>query len=311
MATLPLRRAAAPAQQYVPFLRLSDYSSGGMIPDGDYLIPDFSVVNFTPTKRDGTVAGPMRLSVRVTFDPPNGAQTQEDRREQHYSMGTNAHLLFQPVPTYGKRLIPVENATAGGFYDMSNWHLFLKSLYDSGMPEDFAVDDLTTLDGIVVHIKNVKEPEERKGFRTQNTGEVQADQKDRKIPIVTDILLAPWLAAGATRPSFPVPTQPSPAVRAALPLRGTVTAATIPVPPVSNNGAVDNETAVATAILSLFEKNPNGCSKLALQTGTFRALVGNPNQQQIMTTYFSDEATLSSLLNQMGYKLAAGKVELL
>ena len=330
MATTPLRRAAAPAAQYVPFLRLTDYSAGGIIPDGVYLIPDFSVVMFQPVKKDGVIAGPMRLSVRVTFDPPNGATSQEERREQHYSMGTKAHLSFQPDPASGKRLLPVENATGGQLYELSNWHMFISSLYQAGMPENYAVDDLSALDGIVVHIKGVPEPESRKDLQTQNTGEVApAERKPQKIPVVIEVLAAPWLVPAAVtngiplaaRPVAPAPVAPPaplgrPAlpVRAAAPVQATLPLAPVaagpPAPPVAAAPAatpVDNEEAVAGAILNVIAQNPNGLNKLTLQTSVFRLRASNTNRQTIMTVYFSDDANLGGLLNQMGYQLTATK----
>src|SRR5579859_6037364 len=125
----PLKRVtnAAPV---ISFLRLEDYSQGGGLPDGDYLWSNLQFVMFQPTKKDGTVVGPSRLSVQITMEPPAGTTTEEEKRIQNYSMGTNAHLTYQPDTT-GKSLALVPGGPAAPLYENTNWYYLLKSLYDT------------------------------------------------------------------------------------------------------------------------------------------------------------------------------------
>lgn len=310
MATPPLRRAAN-VQTYVPFLRLETYSTGGGIPDGDYLWVDLSVLMHTPTKKDGTVVGAPRLAVRVTMDPPNGAQTVEERREQTYSMGTKAHLTYQPDPETAKRIIPIPGAPAASIYEGSNFNLLLKSLYDSGMPQDYAMDDLRSLEGILVHITSIDEPVERAGFRTQNQTEVQdAPKKPSKIPVVSQVIKAPWL--GNMAAAAPVPLT-KPAVPHAVTPISNVAASVVPVngtpAPAAGQPILDEESAAVQAIMEILDASPgNKTSKLNLQTGAFRILKSHPGKQSIMNTYFANNDNLAALLSQLGYGINAGAI---
>ncbi len=303
MATPPLRRVAN-VQTYVPFLRLDTYTTGAGLPDGDYLWVDLSVLMHTPTKKDGTVVGPPKLAVRVTMDPPNGAQTVEERKDHVYGMGTKAHLAFQPDPETAKRIIPIPGAPAANIYESSNFHLLLKSLYDSGMPADYVLDDLRALEGITVHIHNIDEPAERAGFKTQNQTEVQdAPRKPNKIPVVSQIIKAPWLGnMAAPKPVAPVAhvslAAPAPV---ALPVNGA--------PVVSTEPAMDDESTVVQTIITLLDAAPNkSTNKLSLQTGAFRILKAHPNCQAMMNTYFSNNDNLTALLSQLGFGMDKGVI---
>lgn len=291
--------------QKVSFLSQGDYTKGGGLADGDYLWSSLDILMFQPTKQDGTVVGPSKLAVRIVMEPPAGAQNDDEKHIQHYSMGTNAHLTYQPDPETGKGLVLVPGGPAANLYESTNWYILLKSLFDCGMPEDIG-DDLSALEGIVVHITSVDEPKERKGFRT-STSEVQPEQKERKIPVVMEIKSAPWMDAPQLAPAKVGPKVVAPASKAAPISKANGKVAPAPAP--TTDGG-DNRTAVLNAAASFLETNPNGAKKAALRMACFRVLNDNPARQDIMNEYFSDDATLGGVLAEIGFKVEGDTVAL-
>lgn len=299
--------------QKVSFLSPKDYSKGGGTPDGDYLWSALDFVQFQPQKKDGTIVGPSKLAIRIQMDPVNGYQEGEEPRPPvHYSLGSSAHLTYQPDPETGKGLVLVPGGPAAPLYESTNAYILMKSLWDSGMPEDLG-DDLTLLEGIVVHITSIPEPEERKGFRT-STSEVQPEQKERKIPVVMEIKSAPWME-GATPTPVKVATKPAPVTKPQTLAERVASAA--PKPKVNGKPATppppaddDNKTAVTNAVASFLETNPNGVKKAALRMACFRVLADNPARQDIMTEFFSDDEALGGVLGEIGYKVEGDTIAL-
>jgi hypothetical protein len=254
---------------------------------------------FQPTKADGTVVGPARLSIKLDLEPPNGAQNPEEKRSQYYSLGTSAHLSFSPDPETGKRLVLVPNGPSPEYRESTNAHMLIKSLWDTGMPQDFLVDsDLTALEGIITHMRGMPEPEERKAFAS-STSEVQMGQPDRKIPVVMEVKVAPWLQLRAIIPANAAISRLVPAATPAKKVNGPATPNTAPALTVAD---MDLESLASETIAHVIEDaGGQGMKKMTLRTGCFKALGDHPQKRQILDTYLDNEENLAALLNTMGF----------
>ncbi len=307
----PVRRAAAPTPSGVNFGDLGIYVAGGALPEGDYCIKDLYVQMYQAQTQAGVSRGPARLGVMITFCELADPATE---RKQFYSMGSNADKSFAANPT-GKGLVPVPGGAGTTLNESTNWAIFLKSLYDSGLPQGIFMDDLSVLDGTWVHISNVPEPEERKGYRQSQTGEAAADQTQgpKTIAVVTEIKDdgKPWEGTGGVpevqqgkvngQRVGTVATQRT--QTASVPSK----AATVTTASPSDD---DLESVALGAITGVLEKNPAGVGKLILRTSTFKALSSKPEQaQQVISTYFATDDALNGILGMLGYSLQAGQVK--
>lgn len=319
----PIKRpapAAAPEVEGINFGDIDNYAGGFTLPEGQYAL-ELDVRMHAGTKADGTPSGPQRLGVMLTAHPLAGG----DPSSQFLSMGTNAHQSFAPNPTTGKGVVPVPGGPGANPNNKTNWFLFLKSLYDCGLPKGIFTNDLTTIDGIWVQTQNIPEPEERKGFGTAKTGEADADKKDERkpglVPIVSEILDngKPWEGSGgfdfapAAPAAVPVRKGPiavassaRPAVAApkVAPKRPVAAAAPAPVVEAAAEGDEDVMTAAINGATAVLEKNPAGVSKLLMRTGTFKAVneaAGPDMAQAVIDTFFGSDDDLNTVLGQLGY----------
>ena len=312
------RKTAPPAVPAVNFGALTDYSAGGSfdLPEGDYAV-SYEARLHAYTKNDGT-RGMEMLGVMGTFYPLGGGHPID----VFLSLGKNAIRSYAPNPETGKGLIAIPGGEGKPLAGNTNWHLHLKSLYDSGMPEETFTNDLSVLDGIHVHAQSVPEPEERKSFGRAKTGEMdqQEERRDRKIAVITAILAAPWENAGGLpedlENGFAEPAAPSktvgftPKVQTAAAPKGNGKAPAKASAPVSDEDEIRK--LALSGIASVLEANPKGCAKLKLRTGTFKAIEGqNPELvQAVVDTFFgpSSDEELNGLLNELGYGLNGSTV---
>lgn len=312
----PIRKTAAPPPTAgFNFGDMSAYSSGGGIPEGDYCWTDLTVEMFQPTKLSGATVGPAKLAVKVTMVPLGGGEP----REQHYSLGTNAHQSWQPNPETGKSIVAVPGGPGTPPNASTNWAVLVKSLFDSGLPNGILQDDLSVLEGVHVHMANVPEPEERKGFRAK-TGEAGDIQAPATIAVVTEIKDngKPWEGTGG------IPNETA-AGKAngklqhsnAAPAAATRPAAsrTAPAPAQAAHAPVteDTETAAITGISSVLElpQYSKGVGKLILRTSTFKSVSSSSGQemaQKVINTFFNSDDNLNSVLNPLGYKVSGPQV---
>lgn len=297
------RAAAQAAPSGVSFGDLGFYAGGFSLPEGDYAL-EFDVRMHANTKQDGTT-GQQFLGVMMHCHPLTGGEAHE----KFLSMGGKSDQSFAPDPTTGKGLVAIPGGLGQNLSNKTNWALFLKSLYDCGLPQGIFTNDLTVLDGVHVHISNIPEPEERKSFASK-TGEVE-DSKPRGvnlIPIVTEIKEdgKPWEGSGGIPSAQPV--KRGAASKAVAPKR-----AVAPPPPQETEG--DGEevmTAAINGITEVLEKNPNGTSKLMVRTGTFKAVsaaAGAEMAQAVSDQFFGSDEALNSLLGQLGYVVAGMQVK--
>jgi hypothetical protein len=318
----PLRtKLTAPtaAVEGVNFGDLSMYVAGGGLPDGDYCCM-FTVQMYQAKKQDGSNAGPVRLGVMMDAYPLSDPKP-ESVRQQFYSMGSNADKSFAPNPATGKGLVPIAGAAGATLNHSTNWAVFLKSLYDSGLPVGVFTNDFTTIDGIWCHVQNIPEPEERKGFRQaqQAIGEGGGEQPQNKgtIAVVTEIKDdgKPWEGTGGLPDAPAVPAlatakaKVSPIAKAAT--KAPAKAAPAPAA-VAEPDSEDVQTWAITGISEALEKSPNGCPRLLLRTQTFNAVKTKASEDMasaVIDTYFTADDALSGILGELGYKLAGVQIK--
>ena len=312
---MAVRRVAPAAAQAPPppvvegvnFGDLGMYAGDFLLPKGDYCM-FFDVLMFKGEKSNFGE----RLSVRVAAYPLDNP-TEEHKKEQIYSMGSKAHLSFAPNPNTGKGLVSIPGAVGATLPPSSNWGMFLKSLYDSGLPQGTFTNDLTTIDGIWAHVEHVDEPAERAGFQSA-TGEAPRPENSgpRKIAVVTEILEGgkPWEgtggipAEGAATPAAPAaPARPAlvrpPAARPApAPARAAAPA------PAATASADDIQTAAVNGLSAVLEKNLQGLPWLQLRNQAFSAIKatnGDDMASAVTDTYFGSDDAINGLLGQLGY----------
>lgn len=319
----PRRVAPAPAVVQPPppaasglmFGDLDFYVGGFTLPEGRYAL-EFDVRMHAGTKADGTPAGPARLGIMIGAYPLTGGPASN----QFLSLGSKAHLSFAPDPNTGKGLVSVPGGPGANANNKTNWFLFLKSLYDCGLPAGIFQNDLTTIDGIWVQTQNIPEPEERKGFGAAKTGEAVEEKRGPSlIPIVTEILDGgkPWEGSGGfeglgeeAAPATPA----TPAARVAPKAPGAPIrpAAVAPAAPAAEAPAdEDTLTSAINGISAVLEANPKGCTKLLLRTGTFKAVSGSAGAEvanAVLNQFFGTDAALNSVLGSVGYVVQGGNV---
>lgn len=332
MSPVPARRAPAsqpPAVEGVNFGDLSFYTQGGGFPEGDYCLY-FETQLFQAQTAQGVSRGPARLGVMVTAH--SLTEAEEKPRTQFYSMGKNADKSYAPNAETGKGLIPVPGGPSSGPNNSTNWAIFLKSLYDAGLPQGVFTNDFTAIDGIHVHMQNTPEPEDRKAMRSA-TSEAQEEFKGSgMIAIVTEIKETgmPWEGTGgleAPAPAAAAPVRRAPAAPAQAVGRVAVAApkavakplarkAPAPPPPpveeVVEDGGVEG--VAQQAVSALLEANPKGMSRLALKTGAFKAISLDENYgpdmaTAVVDTYFVSDDALDSLIAPMGFSVQGTMVK--
>lgn len=325
MAT-PVRRAAArpaPAVQQsggsVNFLDDSFYLGGLGLPEGDYAL-EFSTAMFQPTKQNGQPSGQAFLAVMITCHPIGGGEPSE----HPLGCGRNAHKSFVPSSD-GKGFDPVAGGSSIGINDMTNWSIFRKSFRDCGAPP--ASNDLSIYDGVWVHTQNIPEPEERKAFRTSQTGEAalqaeDATQGPKVCVVVSEILKGgePWNGGGGIpvageAVATPGPHRVAPAAKAPV-TRGRVAP---PDPAPVEEAAVSDEDIASAAMSGATEhlskaQNAKGCTKLALRTGTFSAVSkaqGEDMANAVLEMYFGSDEALNTILGELGYVSLNGQIKVM
>lgn len=306
---MTFKKPTPAAVEGVNFGSLDFYVAGGGLPEGDYAL-EFNVEMFQATDNLGNNRGPARLGVQVTAYSLN--DTTADPRKQFYSMGSNADKSFAPNPETGKGLVAVPNAPAATLPQNTNWAIFLKSLYDCGLPEGVLTNDFSVLDGIHAHVASVPEPEERKGYKGSSTAEAQqAERKPGFIAIIAEIKDdgKPWEGTGGIPDgtAAPAPTKPGPrAVPARVPAKAPVKAPVKPAAAVADES--DLQTEAINAFSAVLETSPVGMAKLKMRTMVFKQ-AGQEVGQAIIETYFADDDALNSVLSVLGYVSAGGQIK--
>jgi hypothetical protein len=286
---------------------LSAYSTGGGLPEGDYIWKDCTIKMHEYTKADGTPAskGGAKLGVMITVVPMNDLGAQF---EQFYGLGSKAHESWQPNPETGKGIVPIPGGPGIAPNNMTKWAMLYKSLIDSGLPNGILQDDFSVLEGMHCHMANIPEPKEWAGYQSK-TGEAAEERKSGTIAVVTEIKDdgKPWEGTGGMPEA--APAKPAPAAKtvklAAKPIQAKPAPAPAPAPAGDDALQQVAENGISTVLL---EKNPHGCKKVALRTGTFKAVSTAPGgdatlANKVLSAYFGSDEALNSILNPLGYEV--------
>jgi hypothetical protein len=308
----PVAAAPPPVAEGPNFGDLSFYSGGFLLPEGQWAL-EFNAVMHQGTDRAGNAKGPARLGIMLNAYAIKDGQIATEAQTQFLSMGSKAHESYVPNDI-GKGLVAVPGGP-GSVTNKANWWYFLESLYNTGLPVGIFTNDLRALDGIWVTTQNIPEPEERKGFGSAATGEVQEQRFNNKMPVVTEILDGgkPWEGTGG------IPTTAAPAQPVKAKVAGSIAPKTVArvQTPVAETTSVDDEEVMTAAINGITavltaKGNENGMKKLLLRTGTFKAVntaVSPEMGQAVLNAYFQDDASLNSLLGSLGYAIVGVDVK--
>lgn len=305
----PIVRKAAPAQEGVNFGSLDMYKAGGGLPEGDYMNTHTLVMHSGFGQTTSNL--PPRLGVMIDCVSLDDAGAEP--RKQFYSLGGNADKSFAPDAT-GKMLVAVPGGPATSLNDQTNWAMYVKSLYDAGLPENLFTNDLSVIDGIHVHMANVPAPEARKSFKS-TIGEAAGLPNDQNRPqtvaIVTEIKDdgKPWEGTGGV-PVAGKKAVPKAAVKAVAgkPVAAVAKAKTQP------EGDDDAESVATSAIADMIAKYPSGGTRVQFRVGAFGAVKAKHGAEMantVITDYFGDDETLDSILNALGYQVSGDKIVLL
>src|SRR5215467_8264865 len=114
------------------------YTSGGFtLPAGEQKLT-FHFAMYQITDKSGKKIGEPALSVVMHSFSLDGSG---EGKAYAYGMGKNAHKFIIPDPDNPKKLVPVAGGS-GSLNNNTKWGLFLKSMYDCGMPRNFVTDDI-------------------------------------------------------------------------------------------------------------------------------------------------------------------------
>lgn len=306
--------AAAAASAGVNFGSLDMYVAGGGLPEGDYVWTELTVKMHQATDRTtGANKGAPRLGVMITMLPLHDPK-DENMREQFYSLGSSADKSFAPNAETGKGIVPVPGGPATTLPNSTNWAILLKSLYDCGLPEGIFLNDVSVLEGTHVHMVNIPEPEERKGFVNKAaTGEAPMEERrNSTVAVVGEIKDdgKPWEGTGGLPEAAPAPkVVAKPAVKAGVKVMPKPAAAPAPAPAGDED---EVKTAALNAMSAVIEKSPNSVSRLLLKTGTFKGVqstYGDDMAQAVMDTFFSADDVLNALLGEFGYSIQGAVIK--
>jgi hypothetical protein len=252
-----------------------------------------------------------RLGAMVSFVPLEDPR-KEAEKTQFYSFGSEAHKSFMPNPAHGKGILPIPGAPANSFNNSTNWFLFLKSLYDLGMPHGLVTNTVAPLEGTWVYIQHIDEPAERATFQS-NTAEVSAAPRTpKKIAVVGEIIQGgkPWEGGGGW-PDKPV--QAAPVNGSPSPMAPPVAAPAPPPPPAGNQG--DVRTIGMASIGDLLEAALKGGQKqvprLGLRNNTFSAVhskYGESVAAAVLAQVFDTAGALEAVVGDLGCTIQGGMI---
>lgn len=306
MAAPRQTKPVPPTEELINIGDLGIYTGGFGIPSGDYAL-QFDVCMYDFRRADGSTGGPPKLGCVVTAQPLTGAI--DSPATQFYGFGNGSEKSFAPNST-GKGIVTIPGGPGFIFNPSTNWAIFLKSLYDSGLPKGIFTGDCSVLDGMWVHTAQIDEPEERKAFANKMS-EAQVEKRDRKISVVTEIKDngKPWEGTGG------MPSGAAVAAKAAAP---RVNGQTAPMPqqpkPADGPDSADIQIAAQNGASKVLGTNANinGMLYLPFRTGTFTAvkeLHGDDMAQAVQNTYFKDDTAVNNLLGLLGYKKAGVEIK--
>lgn len=318
----------APQTTEINFGSLGFYSGASIIPPGRYCLQFNTCMN---SGKQGNQKP--RLGVNINFLPLDDPQPDK-ALDQFYSMGSKADQNFAPNST-GKGLAKVPGAAGTSLQENTNWQIFLKSLYDCGLPEGVFSNDLSVLDGVWVTVDSVKEPDERKSYRQSSAtataiagvvgGAGVADpaqagfdqNRTNMIAVVTEIIEggAPWEGGGG------IPEAPKGKAKAApkaaakpVPVAAPKAAAKVPPPPPAAAAEEDlNIPDIASNALTNALMGKKTLSLAKLRMAVFNGVTKSHNEETaatVVSDILDDASMFSTVLGELGYGVVGANVVL-
>lgn len=278
---MAFKKTAGQQSDVVNFGDRSMYTAGGgPVPEGDYIFKDVSVMMYQATSKDGVAQGAERLSVCLQLE--SVSNPSEEIRPQYYSLGGKAHESFQPSED-GKSLVSVPGGPGRTLQNNTKWAMLLDSLYNSGLPEGVFTGNVSVLDGMSVHMQNIPEPASW-GDIQGRTGEASGTRKPGVVSVVTEIKDGgkPWETGFKRSKSAPASIKAAPA--AAAP-------------------SGDLEELATEHISSVLENNADGMKKIALKNEVFKSIGDPATGNKVRSEVLNNEATLTAILESLGYKI--------
>ncbi len=292
------------------------YSHGGNfdLAEGDYVFENLELMLFTGFNTEKPTDP--RLGVMITIknleDPDSPVLTtagEPHEGRMFYSMGSKASLAFAPDETgKGLRAVPGGN---GKIPDSTNWVMLVKSLADAGLPKGILTNDISVLEGTHVHMMNVPEPAERKGFKAK-TGDAQTEERNftRNVAIVSEIKDdgKPWEGTGGVPDSKPKGKGPVkvPAKTAAKPA---------PKEEAEEEAELTDDTVRAIALGGLAECLESvgkvGAPKSSLKLNAAKKIKASAGEEAMSAAagLFETDKGLQSLLDELGFTISGAMVK--
>lgn len=165
----------------------SETVTGGLVQDIDVRI---TKARYTVFDYDGKASKPA-LAVLIEMEPVDGG----DAIKQYYSAGSldrfapsedNENPLTE-VGDEGRYVVAAENSTATSLSRSSNFIFFIQELASAGFPEERMGDDVSSLEGSVIHVIRKPAPK-REGLGAEPV----AGAREKTILVASKVLQYPW-----------------------------------------------------------------------------------------------------------------------
>ncbi len=290
-----MAKANAPQENLLSF-KLDSFISGGLLPDGKYILRNAKVVEWDYDGKSPTMTCALSLDCfPIEVDSKGTIKEVGEARKQYYSAGDVAKI--------GPNLSGTGFVARGetrGLSDSSNLHVFLKNLAAAGFDE--FDNDVSAFDEMGVEIVNMNQPK-REGLPASNlvqAGGPPKPERERTIPVVKVIGKMPgekkWNmgAVGAK------PASTAPATTAAA--NGKANGKATPEPEVEEGGDEGIEALVAGFIAPIVEGKAT-TPRTSIRVGVFQAMgkAGKTNdEKKAATAIINDDDQLGNILMTIG-----------
>jgi hypothetical protein len=262
--------------------------------EGSGLIDDVDVTlisnKFALFDYNGTVTpGSPSLLVKMQDDEGN-------EYDQYYSMGSAKDWMPSED---GSQLLAVGSATS--IRISSNGGILLKSLVDAGFPVDKLGDDITILDGTVVHVIRVPAPQRPGVKMTDKQKEREEKYGPATILVVSEIRTLPWdkkTPKGAPKAAAKPVGKPT-----TKPVAAKTTVKAAPAPEPEEEVSELSEKAI-NAVMEILANGP--AAKKELPAKLFQTMKEDPDRNAIVKMVFDDEFLGSGPWSYEGGVLSLG-----
>lgn len=300
---------SAPTRQRVS-LKKENFSAGGLLPEGDYLITEAGYVLFQYTSKEG-VGGALTTALRLMLQPVTKTgntftpAADAEAKDQHYSVGDPQAI----VPSEdGNFLEAVGSRTTLG--SGSNYFMAYDALLNAGLPEDkFDEAGAGMLVGMIGHLVHIPAPD-RSNMRAKSavgTGAVATEPKKsdfpKTVPVFKTILVAPWDKGKKVTPIAAVKAPVKTVAPAAAPVQATL--------PLAAEAGPENRCAefIKEAVGGNGGKMQRTRARLEVHR-RYNSLKIPAEQRDAELAIFSDDAVLADALASVNCLIDGGDIEL-